>query len=108
MPRYIVSKEEALKPRVTRAGILFQGGFCNEEDTCTDPENREDDDCNAEVSRFPTQHHSTKPALIGSLTQDAHPKSTPFAKRTHRIHRQPLKTLYAPGFNAIGQFSGLG
>jgi hypothetical protein len=56
-PKYNLSKEEALKPRVTRTSILSQGGICNEEDICTDLKNRQDYDCTAESSCFPTKTH---------------------------------------------------
>lgn len=56
-PKYTLSREEALKPRVTRTSILSQGGICNEEDICTDSKKRQDYDCKAESSCFPTRKH---------------------------------------------------
>ncbi len=66
---------------MTRVGILFQDGFCNEEDTCTDPENRQDDDWTAEASCFPTQHHSTEPAFWweGLVVRGGTGFTTPYA-----------------------------
>lgn len=55
--KYTISKEEALQPRITRTSILSDGGICNEKDICTDSKNRQDYDCTAESSCFPTRKH---------------------------------------------------
>ena len=52
-PKYKITKEEAIKPRITRADILAGGGICNENDICEDIKAHQDYDCSAEASCFP-------------------------------------------------------